>query len=224
MEIGAHIKNKIAEVLHRLGISANFLTLIGLVLAGCSGWFAFQGQLFLAGVALFASGLVDMMDGAVARISKTESVFGGILDSSMDRYGDGFVFSGIILHFTQQGRVEAAILTMSAWLAAFLISYVRARAECELDSCRVGFWERGERIGVLVLGFLTGHIGMSVLILGTAAHWTVFQRLSMAHFSTHATAAQKNHPPFYLHAGKRSEPVYYAKVAFIVGLLLWAQL
>ena len=173
---------------------------------------------------MLASGLVDMMDGAVARVSKTESVFGGILDSSMDRYGDGFVFGGLIFYFARQGRIETAALAMSAWLGAFLISYVRARAECEVDSCRVGFWERGERVGVLVLGFLTGHIGMAVAILGVGTHWTVFQRLSMAHLSTRAGSSQKSHPPFYLRSGKRSEPAYFAKIAFIAGLLLWTRL
>ena len=220
---GANIKNRVAKVLYRAGLSANFLTLLGLFFAALSGWFIFRGEIFWAGAALLASGLMDLMDGAVARVSKTESVFGGIFDSSMDRYGDGFVFGGLFFHFVQQGRVEAALLAMSAWLGAFLTSYVRARAECEIDSCRVGFWERGERIGVLVLGFLTGHIGMAVLILGTATHWTVFQRLWMARFLTRAGADPTSSPPRYLRTGKRTEPAYFAKLVFLASLLLWAR-
>lgn len=217
------IKVTLARFLHRLGVSADLLTLAGLALAGYSGWLFFCGEIFWAGSALLASGLLDMMDGAVARISKTESVFGGILDSSMDRYGDGFVFGGLIFHFMRQDRIETAMLAMSAWLGAFLISYVRARAECEFDSCRVGFWERGERVGVLVLGSLTGHIGMAVAILGAATHWTVFQRLSMARLSSRVDFSQKDPLPFYLRPGKRSEPAYFAKIAFIVSLLLWTR-
>ena len=214
------IKEKFARSLHRFGFSANFLTAVGLVLAAISGGLVFRGEIFWAGVVLLGSGLVDLMDGAVARVSNTQSVFGGILDSSMDRYGDGFIFGGLFFHFMQQARVEAALLTMSAWIGAFLISYVRARAECEMDACRVGFWERGERVGVLVLGLVTGHIGMAVLILGVATHWTVFQRLSAAYFNARAGAAQRAQLPFYLKTGKRSDPAYFAKIAFIAALLL----
>ncbi len=88
------MKTVIAKWLHRLGVSADALTYLGLLLALLSGWLIFRFELFYAGLALAASGFIDMLDGEVARVSGKKSDFGGILDSSLDRYGDGFVFGG----------------------------------------------------------------------------------------------------------------------------------
>src|SRR3989338_4415142 len=143
------MKDQIARSLSRLGVSADFLTFFGLALAALSGWLLSRGEFFMGGLSLLGSGLVDMMDGAVARVSGKASAFGGILDSSLDRYGDACVFAGLGFYFWETGRPELAALTLSAWTGAFLISYVRARAECERQSCRVGVWERGGGVGKL---------------------------------------------------------------------------
>src|SRR3989338_3812358 len=121
-------KNGIASVLVKAGLSANFLTAIGLVCAFVSGIFIYKGMFFWAGVWLLLSGILDLMDGAVARLSKTASPFGGVLDSSLDRYGDGFIFAGLFLFCERQGSHLYALLAISAWIGSFLISYVRARA------------------------------------------------------------------------------------------------
>ncbi len=117
------------------------------------------------------------MDGAVARVSGTAGGFGGILDSSLDRYGDGVVLSGILFYCAMNQKWLYAILAVSALLGSFEISYVRARSECALPQCRVGFWERGERIVYLALGLLFNNLALVLWVLGIATHWTVFQRL-----------------------------------------------
>ena len=133
---------------------------------------------FWAGVSLLLSGFLDLMDGAVARLSKTTNSFGGILDSSLDRYGDGFVFAGLFLFCERHGNTWAALLAVSAWLGSFLISYVRARAECEIPKCRVGFWERGERIAYIALGLLLNNIALVLWVLAFATHGTALLRLA----------------------------------------------
>ena len=207
------MKNKIALILHRLGISANFLTLFGLALAGLSGWLAYQGNFFWASAALLGSGLVDLMDGAVARVSGKASPFGGIFDSTLDRYGDAFIFTGLVFYFSQRGRSDLAALSASAWTGSFLISYVRARAECEMDSCRVGFWERGERLGVLTLALAVNNASMAVWILGIGTHWTALQRLYVS-----SPGARSLKTP------SRSNAAYFMKVTLLVLLILFAQI
>ncbi len=213
------MKNTIAKLLHGLGISADFLTLSGLVLAGVSGYCISTGNLFWAGALLLSSGLLDMLDGAVARVSGRQSAFGGILDSSLDRYGDGFIFGGMILYFISLQRIDLVIWTLSAWVAAFSISYVRARVECEVDSCRVGFWERGERIGFIVIALFIPNLSTAAIILGVALHWTVFQRLALAHVLTNRAAISANKLPFFLRPSSRSHWPYYLKVAVLVFTL-----
>jgi len=207
------MKTKIALLLHRLGISANFLTLFGLALAGLSGWLVFQGSFFWASAALLASGLVDMLDGAVARVSGKATPFGGIFDSTLDRYGDAFIFAGLVFYFSGTSRLDLAFLSASAWIGSFLISYVRARAECEMDSCRVGFWERGERLGVLTLAFAAGNAPIAVWILGIGTHWTALQRLYVSSPGARA-----------LKTPSRSDAAYFVKIALLVGLILFARI
>jgi len=129
---------------------------------------------------LAVSGLLDLLDGAVARASGNTEKFGGILDSSLDRYGDGVVLGTLVIYFGMRSQVLYAALALSALLGSFTISYVRARAECELDSCRIGFWERGERISYLTLGLLFNNVQVALWVLGIFTHVTVFQRLILS--------------------------------------------
>ena len=173
-----NLKNNIAQLLANTGLSANYLTCLGLFCAFLSGVLIYEGRFFLAGVALTLSGLLDLMDGAVARITQTASKFGGILDSTLDRYGDGFVFAGLIFFCLRRGSALFAFLSVSAWMGSFLISYVRARAECVVPSCRVGFWERGERIFYLALGLFLNNIALVLWVLAVATHGTALIRLA----------------------------------------------
>src|SRR3989338_6313964 len=174
------IKNKIASFLHQLGVSADFLTYTGLLCALGSGLLAYQGRFFWAGGALLLSGGLDLLDGAVARQSKAKSPFGGILDSSLDRYGDGFALIGILFYCVAKHYTGYAFLGACALLGSFIISYVRARAECVVKNCRVGFWERGERLVYIALGLLLGNLPLVLWVLGLGTHLTVLHRLAYA--------------------------------------------
>lgn len=170
-------KRTLAALLCNLGFTANSLTLLGLALAALSGWFSYEGKFFEAAAALLASGLLDLMDGAVARISGKSDAFGGIFDSTLDRYGDAFVLGGLLLFCARTDRQIYAFAAFLALAGSFAVSYVRARAECELDACRVGFWERGERIGVLVISLATRNVGTGLWLLAISTQVTAFQRL-----------------------------------------------
>ena len=112
-------KDKLAFLLVRAGFSADFLTILGALFALASGVLIYKGIFFWAGGLLLLSGLFDLMDGAVARLSKTASIFGGILDSSLDRYGDGFIFAGLFFFCAYHGRMLYAFLAVSAWVGSF---------------------------------------------------------------------------------------------------------
>ena len=209
---------KIARLLVRLGVSANFLTIAGLFLALGSGWLIFQGSFFLAGCVLLLSGFFDMLDGAVARNSGVQSKFGGILDSSLDRYGDGFAFGGILLFYANLYRPQYMALAISALLGSFLISYARARAECEMDDCRVGFWERGERLVFIALALFFHNLEAALWILGIGTHWTVLQRLFFARCQTKEFSAQSK---VFWNSPSRSSAAYYLKIASLIFLLIF---
>lgn len=75
--------NALGQALARLGVSANAVTLAGLVPALAATW-AISQQHYLAGLALIVlNRLIDGLDGAVAR-ARGPSDFGGYLDTLAD--------------------------------------------------------------------------------------------------------------------------------------------
>ncbi len=208
----ANLKSATASFLHKAGVSADFLTYTGLFCALVSGVFAYFGHLFWAGGWLLLSGLLDLLDGAVAREAGKADPFGGILDSSLDRYGDAFIFGGLMFFLARSGDVLYAGLTFSALIGSFLISYVRARAECEIDSCRIGFWERGERIVYLALGLVFDNLPVVLWVLAFATHFTALRRLHYAsRASTDRVKTAEN---------TRKALSYFLKCAFFFLLVL----
>jgi len=217
-----NLKERFGLLLHKAGVSADLITVAGLVIAFFSGVFSFKGLFFWAGALLLLSGLLDLLDGAVARASKKTGVFGGIFDSSLDRYGDAFAFGGVALFYAHIGNVVFTALALSALVGSFATSYVRARAECVLPSCRVGYWERGERLVYLSLGLITGNLPMALWVLGTMTHATVLYRLAYAASPKcfEGVMAGPARLDRFFTDTRRSTLFYAAKTAFWLALLL----
>jgi phosphatidylglycerophosphate synthase len=222
------IKTKVATILADMGVSANFVTYLGLATALVAGAYIFTGQFFIAGHLILLSGVLDILDGAIARLNKDLHYFGGILDSSLDRYGDGFLLGGVILYFALDDNVLYSLLGLSALLAGFNVSYVRARAECEIESCRVGFWERGERVVYLALALILilDNLSGGLWVLATVPHLTAIYRLCYAYnpgiaASAHLPAKKFSIKRFFLDT-RRGTRLYPVKVVFwVLLLILW---
>ena len=213
------LKENLAQFLFKLGVSANLLTYLGLALALLAGILIYNGEFFWAGGILLLSGLLDLLDGAVARISKRQSPFGGILDSSMDRYGDGFVFAGIVFFYFEMADLLYALLAFSALSGSFLISYVRARAECEIENCKVGFWERGERLVYVSLGLLLNHLEIVLWVLAIGTQLTALSRLYYAHSKTQKEGREASRSAFLqnllFNLKGRAGPAYLIKILIL---------
>src|SRR3982750_2402972 len=82
-----------------LGLSANMLTVVGLVLNGIVAIIIGAGHDVIGGFLLLVASAFDMLDGAVARATGTTSRFGGFLDSTLDRYSESIVLFGVLLFF-----------------------------------------------------------------------------------------------------------------------------
>jgi archaetidylinositol phosphate synthase len=159
-------------------VNPNILTVLGLLISILSAYMFASGDLLLGGIFLGLSGFVDILDGAVARKQSLTTPFGGVLDSTADRFADAFIIIGIIYG----GFVNwfFGILTL---LASFTVSYVRARAESEGIKCGVGIAERPERLVILIIGAFLGYLinpaimTAAVLIVMIMGYLTVLQRL-----------------------------------------------
>jgi CDP-diacylglycerol--glycerol-3-phosphate 3-phosphatidyltransferase len=153
----------------RSGIRPNTLTTIGAVVVLASAMAYGAGSIRLGGFLLLLSGLVDTLDGQVARHGGMVSQFGAFYDSTLDRVGDGATFIGIAAFLlTEPGvyaPVPAAIVCMVAVLASLIVSYARARAEGLGLDCRVGMAQRAERIIGIGLPSLLVGAGPRALVL-----------------------------------------------------------
>ena len=171
------LREGIARALARIGVSPDLLTVLGLLVNIGAGALLALGYFRWAALIILFAGAFDTLDGALARVSGTTSPFGAFLDSTVDRYSDMVLFAGLIVHYLQAGQMRPVVLAVSALAGSLLVSYTRARAECLIPSCEVGFLQRGERIVLLILAGLVGNMLTALWILATLTHWTVLVRV-----------------------------------------------
>lgn len=117
----------VADGVARLNVRPNAVTLASLFPAMLAGWAAYAGIFWLAAVLLLASGVLDLIDGTLARRTGQTSRFGALLDSTVDRLCDAAVPVGLALFYVPFG--SAILMPILLILSGFTISYVRARAE-----------------------------------------------------------------------------------------------
>ncbi len=179
----------IANALIAARIHPNTLTTLGFLALVASGVAFGFAHLRLGASLLLLSGVMDMLDGRVARESGLMSRFGAFYDSTVDRLGEAALMIGVTLFFMNGGvaaqwTVYAVISSTVALSTGLVVSYTRARAEGLNLDCKVGLVQRAERVlalGVPVLFFGAGPNGILlfgiVTVLALASIVTVIQRI-----------------------------------------------
>jgi CDP-diacylglycerol--glycerol-3-phosphate 3-phosphatidyltransferase len=179
--VRTQIKNSMSLIggfLHRLGIHPDVITVAGLVVVGIAAVFIAQGAFQLGGVILILGLPLDALDGAVARAMGRKDKFGGILDSTLDRYADALIFGGLSYYFAVQDQFDYLVLALAALTGSLLVSYVRARAGEAGLSVKVGLLDRFVRVIIIVAVLLIPQLlplGLWVLAIGT--NITALQRM-----------------------------------------------
>jgi archaetidylinositol phosphate synthase len=169
--------------LGRLGVTPNQITVLGIAVALVSAWLYAEwdgNRLYLVygALTILLSGLLDAIDGVLARATGRASRLGGFLDSVADRYSDALVLSGITI-----GRLCSLHAGFLALTGSLMVSYTRSRAEAEgVEMAGVGFFERAERMMFLaacsVAAYRWPHaLNYGVIALAALAHVTVAQRI-----------------------------------------------
>ena len=151
--------------LKRAGISADQLTVLGLVLSAACAVAIGNGWLFVGWCLLAASAVPDVLDGAVAKASGTSSPRGAFFDSVVDRVSDTLVLGGLAWYLASTHSPHAALLPLAILGASNLVSYERARAESLGFTARGGLMERAERMIAIGLGLLFSAVLIPLLWL-----------------------------------------------------------
>jgi len=153
----------VAVIVRRTGLTADHLTVLGLVLAVAAAVTIGSGRLLL-GLALFVlSAIPDLLDGPVAKAAGTSSVRGAFFDSTADRVTDAVVLGGIAWHLQNAEGGHMAMLVFAVLGVSTLVSYQRAKAESLGFDAKGGLMERAERIIALCLGLLVPVLLIPVL-------------------------------------------------------------
>jgi archaetidylinositol phosphate synthase len=149
----------IAVGLGRLGLSPNALTMIGFLIACVAAVAAGLQAWIVAGLLVVFGGVFDLFDGALARATGKVSKLGAFMDSTFDRWGEGVVYLGILWGTLEMGLWRPVVLTGAAMVAAFMVSYTRAKAESlgftpGSGMATVGLAPREVRIVILTIGLI----------------------------------------------------------------------
>ena len=91
----------ISKFLIKLGLTPNMITFIGLIITIFGSYYIFQGDFLAGGIIVGLGTILDSIDGAMARLSNKESVFGDLLDSVIDRYGEATIFGQLNIDYTE---------------------------------------------------------------------------------------------------------------------------
>lgn len=178
--------------LARRGVRPNVVTILGFAFNVVTAAVLATGHLSAGGGLLFLSGVFDLLDGALARVTKAQSVFGAFLDSLLDRYSEAAILLALIFVFTQRQDTVIVLLVYAVAVGSILISYARARAEGLGLDCRVGIAPRPERVLILGLG----------LLINT---WTTIAALAILALLTHITAMQRLYHVWRQTDGKKDQ-------------------
>jgi len=182
------ITQPVAEVLARLNMHPNTLTIAGFVLNLAAGLIAASGRLLGAGILMLLASCIDGFDGALARTAGKQSRFGAFLDSSLDRLSEGAVLLGLLWWAMGQGQMLMAELLGLILLGSVMVSYTRARAEGVGYVCKVGLLTRPARVALLGLGMLTPWLLPDLMVMAALTWFTVAQRVA------HVYAASRQDP------------------------------
>jgi len=155
----------------------NSFTIMGFFATLIASVFIIKELWVAAGLMIILSGLLDLFDGVLARKLERVTLFGGFLDSVLDRYSDLFLLVALLIYYLRKGVPGLVILTSVVSIGTILIPYVRAKAESLQIPCSVGLMERAERIILLSAGTLFQWMEPILWILAILTHFTVIHRI-----------------------------------------------
>jgi CDP-diacylglycerol--glycerol-3-phosphate 3-phosphatidyltransferase len=165
----------IGSCLRRAGITADQVTVAGLATSLFTGWAIAQGRFGWAAAGLAASGLTDVLDGAVAKSGGTAGPRGAFFDSVCDRISDVVVMAGAAWYLAGT-QPHLSLLPFTVAALSFLVSYERSRAEALGLDGKGGLMERAERMAVLGVGLTFGVLVPTLWVLAVLTGTTALQR------------------------------------------------
>ena len=188
--------NAIIQLCVKLRIHPNILTLVGVLINVAAGVALAARRFVLAGVVMIVANIFDFIDGKVAHQLHLESRFGAFWDSTLDRFSDLALLTGLIFLYSKLGRSDYVLIAALTLIFSIMTSYARARAESLIEKCKVGFMERPERIVLFMIGAFTNRMAAVLWVILALSVLAVANRIYLTYLVL-------NKKPMPSHAGLR---------------------
>ena len=146
----------VAKGLIKIRVTPNLATIFMLCFAILSFiWISFFQNLLIFSILVFITGIMDGVDGSIARLTERASKFGAFFDSVMDRISEFFIFIGLIIFNWNNYLwefIDMKLILFISYFISFMISYCRARAEVFFKGdFDIGLMGRSERLFYLFI-------------------------------------------------------------------------
>src|SRR6266705_1870065 len=174
---GKLILDQIVRALSFFHINPNLLTFTGVLFSFWAALHFGHGSLRTGALIGILAGLFNTLDGEVARLSGSETRFGELYASVIDRYSDIILLQGLMVWYARQQRLGYVVLVGIAFMGAIMTSYARARAESLIPTCKVGFMERPERLVLLILAGTFDRMAPALWVIAVVSTITVIHRI-----------------------------------------------
>lgn len=207
-QIVYQLVNPVINLFIKVGVTPNMITFAGLAIniiaAVVFVWGAEFGTrqdhryIAYAGSLILFAGLMDMLDGRLARVSHTASKYGALYDSVLDRYSEMVMFLGICYYLISHNYFLSSIFAFIAMIGSIMVSYTRARAEGLGVNCSVGVMQRPERIlivgvSALLCGITSYFIGSDFKVTLEWLPFSVFETITVFTFPIFILSIWSNH-------------------------------
>ena len=169
--------NAVGSFLNKIGLTPNVITLIGLIGNIGGSVVLAMGFLTWGAIIVLLMGLMDVIDGTMARLRGEANKMGSFIDSITDRYSELFIFGGLMIYYINQQAWMGCVLVFAASAGSILVSYVRAKAESLGYEAQIGILTRFERYLVLVPALLFQHPEIGLGIIAILGNFTALQRI-----------------------------------------------
>lgn len=172
-----------ADIAMKLGLTANGVTIIAMLLGLLSGILVALGFNIAAVLVLWFSGYLDAVDGTIARKTKSSSPFGTVMDITFDRMVEGAVILGVAYKYTEFSFISL-VLAVSIIISMTIFLTTGPLAENKGEKTfyyQAGLAERTE--GFLMLSLiilLKENAGLVINIFTGMVLFTAFQRFREA--------------------------------------------
>lgn len=157
-----------------LKIKPNTLSFFGILVVILGSFFFLTNSKNIGIILIFLGSAIDGLDGPLARKTDETSSKGAVLDSTIDRIGEMFIWAVIGINYVQSDLELFTIFSILT--SSSLIPYLRAKSEVHNIDNKIGLAARPERVLFAVFYMYFQFSFLYVYIFAVVTWVTVAQR------------------------------------------------